>query len=157
MTRFFKHDALKFAMVSAVLIAAPLVHAASSNSYVRNTAFENYSAGPASASFARQPSGDSNSYVRNTAFEDYSGINASARLARQASDRNNSYVHNTAFEDLSGTHAGAKSRGMAGAPGEKGEPGSAGTKRDLTPGTNVFDINGDVPGGCSQYLRCSGY
>jgi hypothetical protein len=64
-----------------------------------------------------------------------------------------------AYAELSGTHATAKMKtsGLAGKPGEMGEPDRAGNKREVIERSTAFDINGDVVGGCSKYLRCSGY
>jgi hypothetical protein len=66
---------------------------------------------------------------------------------------------NAAYEEFSGTHETAKMKisGPAGKPGELGEPGRAGIKRDTKAPKNVFDIKDDVPDACRKYLRCSGY
>ncbi|MGB8339812.1 MAG: hypothetical protein WCE43_13250 [Burkholderiales bacterium] len=59
-----------------------------------------------------------------------------------------------AFEDLSGTHpaAATEKAGMKGSSGQAGESGKAGK---MAVEWTAFDINGDVQGGCSKYLRCS--
>jgi hypothetical protein len=62
---------------------------------------------------------------------------------------------NQAYEDLSGTHAApaAEKAGVKGPRGSEGETGKAGK----TVGERShFNFNGDVPDGCSRYLRCNG-
>jgi hypothetical protein len=63
-----------------------------------------------------------------------------------------------AYEELSGTHAYKRFDvvGVAGKSGPLGEAGSAGLKRDISVRSDLYNIHGDVAGGCSQYLRCSG-
>jgi hypothetical protein len=130
MTSSFKLIALKSTVVAVVLAAAPMVHAAGTNQ-----AYEEFSGTHASAIYAVQPS-----ETRNIGVD---------RVAANET--------NAAFEQFSGTHAAVKTAhaGMAGKPGEIGEPGRAGPHRNGA--SSLFDINGDVAGGCAKYLRCSAY
>jgi hypothetical protein len=152
MTSPFKSNVLKFAVISAALVAAPMVHATCANNYVRNSAFEEYSGTHAPASVVWQPRESVDTYVRNTAFEEFSGTHASANVASLPSQSGKAYVHNTAFEEFSGTHATARptTSGMAGKAGDIGEPGSAGMKRDAGPDGNMLDSNRSAPGGCRR-------
>jgi hypothetical protein len=142
MNSAFKRNSLTFAVLAAVLATAPMVHAA--GSYVRNSAFEELSGTHASTTLAQPSERLNTGFVRNTAFESYnayeelSGTHASTTAAQPLKTgfvRNTAFENYDAFEELSGTHAGVKpkARGMAGKPGEKGEPGSAGAKQDADP------------------------
>jgi hypothetical protein len=131
MTSPFKHNSLKFAVVTVALVAAPMLHAAVTDSYVNNTVFEEYSGSHAANSLVQQPSQRANAYVRNTAFESLSGYasvkptvggmagkpgemgeQGSAGMTNDAAqpsrDSVKLYVRNTAFEDMSGAHAAVK-------------------------------------------------
>jgi uncharacterized iron-regulated protein len=107
MTSPIKHNALKFAVTTAALVSAPMIHAAGTDSYVNNTVFENLNGTFTTTSSVQQPNENVNAYVRNTAFENQSG-----------------------YATVKATISG-----LAGKPGEMGEQGSAGMKHEVTQGS----------------------
>lgn len=131
MKTLLKSNTFKFATLAAVLAVAPMVHAADSSI--------------------------------NQAYEDLSGTHAtpvmaqrSGEMQKKSSARFVAADINAAYEDLSGTHGAKNSQtGVAGKTGLTGEAGNAGAGRNFAPASVLFNIPGDVDGGCSQYLRCS--
>jgi hypothetical protein len=133
MTTLFNRNAMKLMALAAVMAAAPMAHALGSDTY---NAYEELSGTHASASVTQQN-------IETPAI----GLGKVVR-----------YASYDAFEELSGTHANKRGdvMGTAGKSGPAGEEGSAGLKRDSSVRSDLYKIRGDVAGGCSQYLRCSG-
>jgi hypothetical protein len=134
MTTLFNRNTLKFAVISAVFSLSPMAHSASDIVYSPNQAYEEFSGTHASTNKV-----------------------APANETRKANPGSLSAGINDAFEELSGTHAPVKAMksGLAGKPGPMGEADRNGVKSGTAP--SMFDIPGDVPGGCNKYLRCSGF
>jgi hypothetical protein len=132
MTTLFKRNTLKLTALAVGLIGATMVHAAG------------------------------NLYFPYDTYEELSGTHARAATSEKAEPLKIGFggqsVAYDAFEELSGTHANKRGdvMGVAGKSGPAGEAGSAGRTRDTSVGSDLYKIYGDVAGGCSQYLRCSG-
>jgi hypothetical protein len=133
MTTLFKRNTLKFAAVAVGLVGVTMVHAAG------------------------------NLYFPYDAYEQLSGTHAvktvgSEKVTVPKVGIGKPPVVYNAYEELSSTHASSSAdvMGVAGKSGPAGEAGSAGTKRDTSVRSDLYKIHGDVAGGCSQYLRCSG-
>jgi hypothetical protein len=133
MTTLFNRNTLKLAALAVGLAGAPMVQAAG------------------------------NFYFPYNAYEELSGTHATkittsekVQLPKVGLGKT-SFAYN-AYEELSGTHANTRGdvMGIAGKSGPAGEEGSAGGKRGSSVRSDLYKIHGDVTGGCSQYLRCSG-
>lgn len=133
MTTAFKRNTLKLAALAVGLTGATMVQAAG------------------------------NFYFPHDAYEELSGTHATKISTSEKAEPlkigfGKQAVAYDAFEELSGTHAGKRGdvMGVAGKSGPAGEQGRAGLRRDSSVRSDLYKIHGDVAGGCSQYLRCSG-